>query len=139
MAEHLFVYGTLRSGAPMHGLIEGRVRALGPAVAPGRLLDLGDFPALAPPAGADDRVRGELYRIEAGEAESLLDSLDRYEGRSFSRERVRVAGPDGPVAAWLYLWRGDPRGRRIVPGGDYLAAGSVPGDAAGQARQGGRS
>jgi len=126
MAEHLFTYGTLRRGAPMHRLLEGRVRCLGPAHAPGRLLDLGAFPALVSPATDLDRVRGELFAVEWTQSAVLLDALDRYEGASFARESARVEGPEGVVLAWLYRWLGDPRGRALVPGGDYLAAPRVP-------------
>jgi gamma-glutamylcyclotransferase (GGCT)/AIG2-like uncharacterized protein YtfP len=115
------VYGTLRRGAPMHGLLDGRTSWLGPATAAGRLADLGAFPGLLPARSAGERVHGELYAIPAEHREALLDALDRYEGASFTRVVERVSGPDGPVDAWLYFYRGDATGCRIVPGGDYLA------------------
>jgi len=126
MTDWFFAYGTLRRGAPMHGLLADRARYVGAASAPGRLLDLGDFPALAGPAGPADRVAGELFAIAEEDAGALLDVLDRYEGRSFARERETVEGPEGPVSAWLYRWRGDPDGWAVVPGGDYLALRRVP-------------
>lgn len=125
MIDWFFAYGTLRRGAPMHGLLADRARYVGAASAPGRLLDLGDFPALAGPARAGDRVAGELFAIADEDADALLDVLDRYEGRSFARERATVQGPEGLVSAWLYRWLGDPDGRAVVPGGDYLALGRL--------------
>lgn len=122
---NLFVYGTLRRGAAMHGLLEGRVRYVGPARVAGRLLDLGAFPALATPADPEDRVRGDLFAIAAATRDVLLDTLDRYEGDRFERERAVVEGPSGETEAWLYRWRGDPTGRRQIPGGDYLAASTL--------------
>lgn len=116
---HLFVYGTLRRGAPMHGLLQGRARWLGPAQVPGRLLDLGAFPALLPPSAAGERVHGELFALGA-DAAVLLDALDRYEGPRFRRERETVAGPGGAVEAWLYRYAGEASGR-LIAGGDYLA------------------
>jgi len=106
----------------MHGLIAGRVRVLGPASVPGRLVELGDFPGLVAPASPDERVRGDLCELPHAGGEALLDALDRYEGPRFVRERGTVDGPDGASLAWLYRWLGGVRGRGIVPGGDFLEA-----------------
>jgi gamma-glutamylcyclotransferase (GGCT)/AIG2-like uncharacterized protein YtfP len=116
----LFAYGTLRRGAPMHGLIEGRASWLGPASAGGRLVDLGAFPGLVPAQEPGDRVHGDLFAIDPAHRDALLDALDRYEGGSFERVQVQVSGPHGPVTAWLYVYRGDAAGLPLVPGGDYL-------------------
>ena len=121
MDVHLFTYGTLRRGAPMHGLLDGHCHWIGAASAPGRLLDLGDFPALVAPRRKGERVQGEIYAV-IDAAEVLLDTLDRYEGSRFARELETVQGPQGEVQAWLYRWLGDPRGRTVVTSGDYLAA-----------------
>ena len=118
----LFVYGTLRRGAEMHGLLEGRVSYLGPARVAGRLMDLGAFPALAIPVNPNDHVRGDLFGIEAATREALLETLDRYEGNRFEREPAVVEGPTGATEAWLYRWLGDPQGFRTITSGDYLAA-----------------
>ena len=119
----LFAYGTLRRGAPMHELLEGRVSWLGPASVAGRLVDLGAFPCLVPAESPADRVHGDLYAIVEEHGDALLDALDRYEGASFERVREVVAGPDGPVVASLYAYRGDALGCPVVPGGDYLLGG----------------
>ena len=121
----LFLYGTLRRGAPMHGLVEGHARYVGPAETDGRLVDLGAFPALVAEGAPGERVKGDLFEIHAGEAARLLDVLDRYEGARFRRERVTVRGPAGPVDAWVYRFTGDASAARVVEGGDYLAARSV--------------
>jgi gamma-glutamylcyclotransferase (GGCT)/AIG2-like uncharacterized protein YtfP len=105
----------------MHGLVDGRVSWVGPATAAGRLVDLGAFPGLVAAQGPGDRVCGDLCAIDPAHREALLDALDRYEGASFARVRKPVSGPDGPVEAWLYVYRGDASGRPIVAGGDYLA------------------
>jgi gamma-glutamylcyclotransferase (GGCT)/AIG2-like uncharacterized protein YtfP len=116
----LFAYGTLRRGAPMHGLLEGRTTWLGPASAAGRLVDLGAFPGLVPAQGPGDRVHGDLFAISAAQHDELLDALDRYEGASFERLPQRVDGPDGPALAWVYAYRGDVDGRPVLASGDYL-------------------
>ncbi len=117
----LFAYGTLRRGAPMHALLEGRTTWVGPASAAGRLVDLGAFPGLVPAQDPGDRVQGDLFAVAEARCEELLDALDRYEGASFERLQQIVDGPDGPALAWLYLYRGEVRGHPVVAGGDYLA------------------
>ena len=117
----LFAYGTLRRGAPMHGLLEGRTRWIGPASVAGRLLDLGAFPGLVAPAAPGDRVHGDLFAIAEAQRHELLDALDRYEGASFERVEETVDGPDGPARAWVYVYRGEVDGHPVVAGGDYLA------------------
>jgi gamma-glutamylcyclotransferase (GGCT)/AIG2-like uncharacterized protein YtfP len=117
----LFAYGTLRRGAPMHRLLEGRATWLGPATAAGRLLDLGAFPGLVAAQGPADRVHGDLFAIPDAQRDEVLDALDRYEGASFERVQQSVDGPDGPAIAWLYVYRGAVGGGRVVVGGDYLA------------------
>ena len=117
----LFVYGTLRRGAPMHKLIEGRATWLGLASAAGCLVDLGAFPGLVPAQGPGDRVHGDLFTIADAQREELLDALDRYEGASFERVQQAVDGPGGPAHAWLYVYRGAANRRTVIDGGDYLA------------------
>jgi gamma-glutamylcyclotransferase (GGCT)/AIG2-like uncharacterized protein YtfP len=125
----LFVYGTLRSRAPMHGLLAGDVQALGPARIRARLLDLGAFPGLVAASRPDEWVQGELYAIEAALAEELLERLDRYEGDSFERAEDTVLDASGAeVRALVYRYLGDTREGRAVASGDWLAhtAGSEP-------------
>jgi gamma-glutamylcyclotransferase (GGCT)/AIG2-like uncharacterized protein YtfP len=118
----LFAYGTLRRGAPMHGLLEGRTTWIGAASVAGRLVDLGAFPGLVPARSPHERVHGDLFEIAEADREALLDALDRYEGTSFERVQQRVDGADGPVIAWLYVYHGDLDGAKVVSSGDYLAA-----------------
>lgn len=59
----LFVYGTLRRGAPMHALIASDARLVGPATLAGRLYDLGAYPAFTDRESKRDVVRGELYEL----------------------------------------------------------------------------
>ena len=117
----LFAYGTLRRGAPMHGLLEGRTTWLGRASAAGRLVDLGAFPGLVPAQCPGEIVYGDLFAIEEAQREALLDALDRNEGASFARVQQRVDGPDGSVRAWVYSYLGETDGRPVLADGDYLA------------------
>ena len=100
----LFVYGSLRRGAPGHGLLRGHV-PLGEAVLEGYRLIWPDwYPAAVPAPGC--RVEGELYLVPR----RLLPVLDDYEDAPgvFLRRPVWVAARGGRLRAWAYLanWRG---------------------------------
>ncbi len=119
--RHLFVYGTLRRDAPMHGLLSEGVRFLGAARARGHLYDLGAYPAFVQ-VGGEAEVRGELFEL-LGDPAGLLDVLDRYEGESFERVVATVAHDGGSeVRAFLYRFIGNTDGGRRIESGDYLAA-----------------
>jgi gamma-glutamylcyclotransferase (GGCT)/AIG2-like uncharacterized protein YtfP len=117
---HLFVYGTLRRGAPMHALLERDVAWVAEARIRGRLYDLGAFPGLTD-GEQHELVQGELYRITTKDPERLLDTLDRYEGRAFKRVVREVQPqPGAPVRAWVFLFEGSVRGKSRIASGDYL-------------------
>ncbi|MCL4766872.1 MAG: gamma-glutamylcyclotransferase [Hyphomicrobiaceae bacterium] len=130
MAQHLFVYGTLLSGArnPMGVRLGREGRLVGPAAIKGRLYDLGRYPALVE-AGPDDReVHGEVYALTSPEAS--LRWLDAYEGIVPGREgscdyerveRTLRLAAGGELAAWVYLYRASVHGRRAIDSGRWLA------------------
>jgi gamma-glutamylcyclotransferase (GGCT)/AIG2-like uncharacterized protein YtfP len=131
MNDHLFVYGTLLSGIAPTALAQlmSRLTYLGPASVPGRLYDLGLYPAAIPDAESAEAVRGELYAIAPDVA--ALSMLDNYEGhfpdlpaRSlFRRIRVSATRSDGiAIAAWMYAWNRPANGAKQIAGGDYRAA-----------------
>ncbi|HEY1378556.1 MAG TPA: gamma-glutamylcyclotransferase family protein [Gemmataceae bacterium] len=117
----IFLYGTLLP-ALVRGPIAAavaRLRPLGPATVPGRLYDLGPYPALvSDPAGAL-RVAGELFQLPA-DAADLLAELDEYEGTQYRRVATTAALPDGRSAAcWVYEYAGDVTGATAIVCGDY--------------------
>jgi gamma-glutamylcyclotransferase (GGCT)/AIG2-like uncharacterized protein YtfP len=121
--RRLFVYGTLRRGAPMHGLLEPGARFVGPARFRGRLYDLGAFPGVVASRRAADVVHGELFELTGPDPEAALDALDRYEGRFFHRVEVDVETAErGVERAWIYLYRGELARSRRIASGDFLAA-----------------
>lgn len=115
----LAVYGTLRPGGRAYQAfaLDRRTRHIGPCRIIGRLVDLGGYPGLLPPAGgsADNLVAGDLLDIlDPG----LWDELDHYEGPDYRRETVRLANP--AVDAQLWMWRHDGGNAPPVPGNDWF-------------------
>jgi len=123
----LFVYGSLRRGHELHGVLAGLgARHFGTASLRGRLFDLGDYPGAEPSTGAADRVHGEVYRL--ANPERALQVLDRAEGLRpgapaaslYRREVAGITLEDGAtVQAWVY-WLGRwPGPKRFIASGDY--------------------
>ncbi len=122
MADHLFVYGTLRgdTGHPASGLLERRARQVGYGLLRGRLYDLGAYPAAVRSSEPAHRVRGLVYRLEPGLREVLLTELDEYEGAEYRREVASVRLESGEtVSAWVYWYARTPPPGRLLAGGDY--------------------
>jgi gamma-glutamylcyclotransferase (GGCT)/AIG2-like uncharacterized protein YtfP len=124
----LFVYGSLRRGFELHGVLAGLgARHVGKASLRGRLFDLGDYPGAEPSTADGDRVRGEVYRL--ANPERALQILDRTEGLRpcapaeslYRREVAGVTLEDGSTAqAWVY-WLGRwPGPKRLIASGDYV-------------------
>ena len=134
MAAHacrrLFVYGTLRRGAPkdLREFFENEPKFLGRAMAPGRLYDLGEYPGMLEPGRDEDRVVGELFELE--DVETSLACLDDYEHATlehsplFERRVGKVQLEDGAmvegVEAWVYFYKGEVSDGQRVLSGDYL-------------------
>jgi gamma-glutamylcyclotransferase (GGCT)/AIG2-like uncharacterized protein YtfP len=118
-APALFVYGTLKRGSrnPWARRLWSAAAFLGKAVLPGRLYDLGAFPALVETGEEDAVVHGELAGLPGPE---LLRDLDAYEGAQYERVLRRVRLEDGTEhEAWVYVWRA-PLGRaRLIAGGRW--------------------
>ena len=107
----LFVYGTLKRGQPLHGLLrgatllgEGRVKGFA-------LYDLGDYPAARPEEGSC--IWGEVYEVP----EDLLPLLDEVEDE-YRREEVLVELSGGSlISAQMYVYRDPlPEDRRLPTG-----------------------
>ena len=124
--ELLFVYGTLRLGQGPEGLREwlADLPRTAPAWVSGSLIDLGDYPGAL--LEGDGVIVGELVALPA----DRLPVLDRYEGFDpdrpegslFVREVTEARLADGePRTCWIYRYAQATAGRRVVPGGDWLA------------------
>jgi gamma-glutamylcyclotransferase (GGCT)/AIG2-like uncharacterized protein YtfP len=128
VTECLFVYGTLRpgSGAPMALRLARESRLIGRATMAGMLYRVGDYPGVVP--GPTGCVAGDLLALAT--PATTLAWLDAYEECAlpfpqpweYRRERLTVAGPDGPACAWVYVYARPTARLRVIPGGDFLAA-----------------
>jgi gamma-glutamylcyclotransferase (GGCT)/AIG2-like uncharacterized protein YtfP len=133
MNPHLFVYGTLLSGAghPNGARLQREARLVGAAtMRGGKLYSLGRYPGLVETAEAEALVHGEVYALNSPAAS--LEWLDAYEGivpgrRVNPYERVQhpvQLTTGGTIAAWVYLYRKDVAGRSAIPSGRWLDTGS---------------
>jgi gamma-glutamylcyclotransferase (GGCT)/AIG2-like uncharacterized protein YtfP len=127
MADHLFVYGTLRAGSahPMAHRLRVGAKHVGRGSAPGLLYDFGDHPGAVFDPGARYRVIGDVYELKAGPR--LLTDLDRYEGFTgsdddwFHRITIDVTlDTGGKLQAWAYALVKVPRAR-LIGSGDFIA------------------
>jgi gamma-glutamylcyclotransferase (GGCT)/AIG2-like uncharacterized protein YtfP len=128
MSAYLFVYGTLRPECPRPPLTELRARLthVGPGAFPGRLYDLGPYPAAVYDAASDSSVHGHIFQLPTDD--KTLEQLDDYEGyiprcpaeSLFIREAKTVTlASGGELQCWVYLHQQIPAGASEIFGGDY--------------------
>ena len=120
MKAKVFVYGTLLQGEMRNPVLDGS-RCLGPALASGKLVDLGRYPALLE---GDGNVVGEVYEVNR----LTLEQLDRIEGFDqrrplaslYRRETIdiRYFADDRRERVLTYRYHRPHRGAPI-PHGDY--------------------
>lgn len=134
--HHLFVYGTLRAEVdhPMGRRLRQGARAIGGGRIPGRLYDVGPYPALAPPARDGEQVHGEVFALDPHGEADLLHALDVYEGCPrpgadaplFLRTVVEVTLEDGmALPAWVYRYGRDVGGLQRIRSGRWPDDGSA--------------
>jgi gamma-glutamylcyclotransferase (GGCT)/AIG2-like uncharacterized protein YtfP len=104
---------------PLHHLLEQQAALIGFGTFRGKLFDLGRYPGTTPSGVSTDRVIGEVYQLNTSQA--ALGILDQYEGQRFKRKRVAIALDNGKiVTAWIYLYKGAVKHRKLIPSGDYV-------------------
>jgi gamma-glutamylcyclotransferase (GGCT)/AIG2-like uncharacterized protein YtfP len=121
--QHLFVYGTLRaeSDHPMARRLRSQARLVGEGSVPGRLYDVGWYPAGVFDANEKRRIRGDVFALPSGD--KLLAEMDTYEGTDsqYARVPLDVALDDGStITAWAYVVREAPNAR-LIASGDFIA------------------
>jgi gamma-glutamylcyclotransferase (GGCT)/AIG2-like uncharacterized protein YtfP len=77
MTNHVFAYGTLKTGQCRCQCWPTAPLAVTPAWTNGRLYDTGPYPALI---DGDDRVLGELWCFDDAHIDLVLQELDKVEG-----------------------------------------------------------
>jgi gamma-glutamylcyclotransferase (GGCT)/AIG2-like uncharacterized protein YtfP len=120
---HLFVYGTLRaeSGHPMARRLRARARLVGKGSVPGRLYDIGWYPAGVFDANEKRRIHGDVFALPPGG--KLLAEMDAYEGTDpeYARLPLDITLDDGRIVrAWTYIVRRAPNAR-LIHSGDFIA------------------
>ena len=117
----VFIYGLLREelNHPLRNLFVRHGTFLGTGTFQGKLYDLRRYPAAVVSNSREDRVAGEVFRIN--EPAHVLELLDKHEGRRFKREMVQVAlNIDDAIDCWTYLYTKSLAGRTVIPSGDYV-------------------
>lgn len=121
--DHIFVYGTLRaeSDHPMARRLCTQARHVGKGSVPGRLYDMGWYPAALFDDDEKRRIVGDVFAIPPGGR--LLAELDAYEAGDPNYARaildVKLAN-GGTVTAWAYGVREAPNAR-LISSGDFIA------------------
>lgn len=90
-------------------MLEESGRFIAAAKVSGRLYDFGLYPGARPANGS---VTGEIFLID----ESLLGTLDEYEGPEFERA---ITPTTCGIDCWIYWYAGPAQGR-FVESGDWL-------------------
>ena len=121
--EHIFVYGTLRSESdhPMARRLSSQARLVGKGTVPGRLYDMGWYPAALFDESEKRLIVGEVFALKPGG--KLLAELDAYEAGdpNYARAPLEVTLLNGGrVNAWAYGIKQAPH-TRIIPSGDFIA------------------
>jgi gamma-glutamylcyclotransferase (GGCT)/AIG2-like uncharacterized protein YtfP len=121
--EHIFVYGTLRADSDhsMARRLSSQARLVGKGSVPGRLYDMGWYPAAMFDDSEKRRILGDVFALKPGG--KLLAELDAYEAGdpNYVRVPLEVALLDGgTVRAWAYGVSKAPN-TRLIPSGDFIA------------------
>jgi len=103
----LLVYGLLRRGEPMHGLVAGAVFLGEKRIAGYDLFHMGEYPAAVPGTGG---ITAELYELPSPAILAVLDEAERVP-TLFRRELV--------LGAWLYVYADAVGAAPRIPSGDW--------------------
>lgn len=123
---NLFVYGTLRNtyDNPMAQLLRHNARLLGHGYVPGRLFDLGWYPAATYEPDSPHRVWGDVFALTD---ETILKQLDDYEGirndpdDEYARHDVPVQMDEEQVRCQMYVFLKADGQQTLIESGNYLS------------------
>src|SRR5262245_40133206 len=127
MNSNLFVYGSLMSSArhPKGEQLRREARLIGKGAMPGRLYKISWYPGLVEADDAGARVHGEVCALTSPGA--TLQWLDAYEGigpgrpepHDYARVERTVLVGGRAITAWVYVYRKDVAGLRLIPSGRW--------------------
>ena len=127
--EFIFVYGTLRKqiASNMHHVFASYGEYFSDGFMPGKLYEVCGYPGAIESSDANDKVFGELYKID--NQKLVLARLDEYEECSdkFPMPQEYIRKPlcielsgGGSVVAWVYLYNHDVSKLQQIISGDYF-------------------
>ncbi|WP_146461764.1 gamma-glutamylcyclotransferase family protein [Rubripirellula tenax] len=103
MIQHVFVYGTLKTGQCRATMWPAKPISIEPAWVRGQLFGRSDYPAMMP---GEDRVLGEIWHFAGLDMPRVTEVLDQIEGTGqvgfpdlYVRVVVDVFGMDGHLIA----------------------------------------
>jgi gamma-glutamylcyclotransferase (GGCT)/AIG2-like uncharacterized protein YtfP len=110
---HLFVYGTLRktpsprSNSDSHQRFLSNALYCGTASVAGQLISLGSYPALILDEHSNHKVKGEIFKIDASDLQTL-DEYEEIDPHSSNNEYQRIhknilADSGDEYFVWIYV------------------------------------
>jgi len=135
----LIVYGTLRTGQPRCECLQPFVKLRKTCTLPGRLADMGDWPAYLCPADPAQTVAAEFVEVADIEAAlTVCDQIEGYQGPEhpgnlFIRGLAEVRLNTGATRqGWLYRMPIDQHmsPHKLIPNGDWCSPSVMSADIA---------
>lgn len=123
MPNYFATYGTFRDSAREPDTpVFRNLTHIGGCIIPGRVYQMGAYPALKP---GDGRVKGELIALSWQFDFGALDAYENYFPNKpwacrYVRRRVRLVAP--AVEAWVYIYNGPVDRTTLIRSGDWLEA-----------------
>lgn len=127
--EYIFVYGTLRrdTATEMYHLLARHCEYFSDGEMHGKLYKVNSYPGVVESEHADDKVKGEVYKIVSRAL--VLPKLDEYEEctenfpqpHEYIRKKILVTLSGGcSVPAWVYVYNHDVSDLTQIKSGDYI-------------------
>jgi gamma-glutamylcyclotransferase (GGCT)/AIG2-like uncharacterized protein YtfP len=130
MPDLLFVYGTLRQGNAnvMAAYLAAHAEFVAGGWFQGCMYQISDYPGVVASYQPDNRVYGEVYRLN--DAQAALAVLDDYEEcgiqhrqpAEYQRVKTHILAMDGRVLepVWIYLYQWPLVGKARIASGDFM-------------------
>lgn len=108
--QNVFVYGTLKRGQPRQRAMSGQIFIRAAATDPiYRMFDLGSYPGLVHSSEQGDRVRGEVFQIDAS-CRQVLDLIEGVESGLYEFKQIQLQHCRDLEPVYAYFYLGDVEG-----------------------------